>query len=403
MDYNFIYKELSGIDVANLTTTQIQEMKNFILGITEQMPNYTTFTQILDRQLKNVPDDKDKRQGSIIYDALAPCSGEFANGYIVNKIQQDQVYLLTALGENLDKKGYEYGVEREVATKAIRIGRLIDTNENLVNMPIGSRFTVPESDNTITYIIKSYQSTGIPILECEQTGTQGNEYIGELLPLFSVNNLKLAEVAGTQQPAQDTEEDEPYRQRIIARIKNKGFGGNIQDYKNYFTENITGTSEPKVYPIWNGGGTVKVSVLDSEFNAISEEFKALIKEQLDPEQYTGQGIGIAPIGHKVTVDTPQEIVVNIQATVTLEGVTVGQIIETVKENLEAYFLETRKQWVKYDTIRIFVAQVISAILNVQGVQNVTNVLLNEGEEDLTFASTEIEQFIPVLGEVTLNE
>ena len=93
MDYNFIYKELSGIDVANLTTTQIQEMKNFILGITEQMPNYTTFTQILDRQLKNVPDDKDKRQGSIIYDALAPCSGEFANGYIVNKIQQDQVYL----------------------------------------------------------------------------------------------------------------------------------------------------------------------------------------------------------------------------------------------------------------------------------------------------------------------
>lgn len=403
MDYNFIYNELKGKNVEDLTTSQIAEMKSFILGITDQITNYQSFNQILQRQLNDVADDRDKRTGSIIYDALAPSSGEMAQNYIEIAIYTEQTYLLTATGENLDRKGAEYGVTREVATQAKRLGKLVDTNNNLVNIPINSRFTVPKSNNTITYYISEYQSTGIPVFICEQTGTQGNEYIGELLPLFSISNLKTAEISGILTPAQDKEDDDSYRQRIITRLNQKGFGGNIQDYKDYFTENITGTSEPKVYPIWNGGGTVKVSVLDSEYNPISDGFKELIKETLDPEEYTGQGVGIAPIGHKVTVDTPQKSEVNIEADVTLEGVTVGQIITSVKDSLENYFYETRSTWVDYETIRIFVAQVIARILETQGIQNVTNVKLNDQSNDLAFTSTAEVQYVPVLGEVTLNE
>lgn len=402
MDYNFIYNDLKGKNINDLTQSEISEMKSFILGITDQIPNYETFNQILQRQLNDVSDDKDKRTGSIIYDALAPSSGEMAQNYIEIAIYKEQTYLLTATGENLDRKGAEYGVPREKETNAERLGKFIDTNDNLINVPIGSRFTVPESNNTITYYVREYQSTGIPVLVCEQKGTIGNEYIGELLPLFASSNLKRTEITSILKPAQDDESDDSYKERIKIRLNQKGFGGNIQDYKDYFSENITGTSEPKVYPVWNGGGTVKISVLDSEFNPISDEFKALIKQELDPEEYTGQGIGIAPIGHKVTVDTPQEVVVNISADVTLEDVTVGQIITHVTESLEKYFYETRKTWVNYETIRIFVAQVISRILETQGIQNVTNVMLNEQSEDLAFTSTAEAQFVPVLGEVTLN-
>lgn len=401
MDYNFIYNELSGKNISELSTAQITDMKDFILATINRAS--TNYNEILQRLLNSVPEKLDKRTGAIIYDALAPTAGELMQAYIELEIWKDETYLLTASGSDLDRKGEEYGVTRLKETQALRIAKFVDTNDNLVNVPIGSRFSVPESSNTITYFVQEYQSTGMAIIKCEQYGTIGNDYIGDILPLFSIDNLKTATITSTLTPAQDEEKDEPYRQRILDRINNKGFGGNIQDYKDYFIENITGASEPKVYPVWNGGGTVKVSVLDSEYNAITDEFKQQIKEILDPEEYTGQGIGIAPIGHVVTVDTPEKTEVNITADVSLEGVNVGQIQRSVEEYLEEYFLETRKTWVDYDTLRIFISQVIANILKVQGIQNVTNVKLNEMEQDLVLTSTAERQYLPILGEVTLND
>ncbi|MDF2651716.1 MAG: Baseplate family protein, partial [Paenibacillus sp.] len=41
-----------------------------------------SYAFILQRMLDRVPDDVDKRQGSIIYDALAPAASELAAIYI---------------------------------------------------------------------------------------------------------------------------------------------------------------------------------------------------------------------------------------------------------------------------------------------------------------------------------
>ena len=41
-----------------------------------------TFEFILDRMLDRVPDTVDKREGSIIYDALAPAAAELAKTYM---------------------------------------------------------------------------------------------------------------------------------------------------------------------------------------------------------------------------------------------------------------------------------------------------------------------------------
>lgn len=389
-------------DTSEYTLDEIQEMKDTLKRIYSEVPEYYTANAILKRMLAEVPDDMDKRQGSIIYDALMPCAGEMAQEYIEIQIFRDQTYLLNAVGDNLDKKGADYSIPRKKASVAERFGELIDTNDNYINLPIGSRFAVPESKLAITYYIKSYVETGKPIFACEQTGTIGNEYYGELLPLFSIDNLKSVRITGTYKPAQAKEIDDDYRARIIDRLNSKAFGGNIADYKNYI-DDIPGTSKPKVYPVWNGGGTVKVSVLDSQYNAISNEFKTEIKEIIDPEEYTGQGIGIAPIGHRVTIDTPTVISVDIDATVTLDSVTIGQIQTLVEENLEAYMLSIRKTWADSTVTNVFIAQVITSILNVQGVINVTDVTLNNVEEDLTYTNSAQEQFIPVLGEVTLHE
>ena len=76
----------------------------------------------------------DKRQGSVIYDTLAPLCMELAEAYIKMDIMADQSYLLTAIGSNLDRKVYDYGLVREQATYAERYGvfkgYLLDTDSN---------------------------------------------------------------------------------------------------------------------------------------------------------------------------------------------------------------------------------------------------------------------------------
>ena len=66
--------------------------------------------------------DVDKRVGSIIYDALAPLCLELAEAYVKMDIMNDQDYLLTATGENLDRRVYDYGIIREEAVKTQKIG-----------------------------------------------------------------------------------------------------------------------------------------------------------------------------------------------------------------------------------------------------------------------------------------
>jgi uncharacterized phage protein gp47/JayE len=354
--------------------------------------------------LAEIPDNMDKRPSSPIWNGLAPVASELANEYIEIQIYKDQTYVLTAIGENLDTIGNNYSIPRKKATYAERIIQLTDTNDNLTNVPIGSRFSVPDSDSSITYVITRYLETGKAVVQCEQAGVIGNEYTGELLPLFSIDTLKEVIIISTETPAQDEEDDDTYRARIIDKLNTKGFAGNIRAYKDMIDE-ISGASEPKVFPVWNGGGTVKLSILDSEYNAITPEFQAEIKELIDPEQYTGQGVGMAPIGHQVTIDTPTEVTMNIETSISLDTVTLNQVQAEVERNLENYLLSVRKDWVDNEYTSVYIAQIVANILKVNGIKNVPPelVLINDENSDINLENTAIEQFIPVLGTVVLNE
>ena len=398
-------QEIVKKDASELTLDEIETLLDFAKRILGEVPEYYSYDNILKRMLNNVSDTVDKRVGSVIYDALAPCAGEMADEYIEIQIFKDQIYVLTAVGDNLDKIGENYSIFRKKATNALRIARFIDTDDNLMNLPLGRRFSVPESNSTLTYVITKQIETGKALVECEQEGTKGNEYYGDILPLFTINNLKIAEIIGMQQPAQDVEDDETYRARIIAKLNTRAFGGNIADYKEYVL-NISGTSEPKVFPVWDGGGTVKISVLDGQYNAISDEFLTQIKDEIDPEEYTGQGVGTAPIGHVVTVVTPTVITVNITADVQLvDDVTIGNIQNDVEEAISEYLYTIRKNWVNSEYTTVYITQIIAAMMSVSGIVNVDrNTLTINGEtEDINIQNTAFHQYIPVLGTVELTK
>lgn len=375
-----------------------------------------TYEYLMELALSFVPDDKDKRQGSIIYDALAPFCQVLAAGAIQLRTFYTQTYAVTATGEDLDNRVAEQGITRYPATYAVKKVVLADEAGNPVAVPLGTRFSTVSATSPINYTITAlYQEDGVVVAgayeaTCEEPGIVGNEYSGNLINITFIQGLASAIMSTTLIPARDEETDEELRERYFEMLNQKAFGGNIADYRTKVTA-LPGVGAVQIYPTWNGGGTVKLSIVDPAYGPCSSEFISTIQEAIDPENMQGQtgtGLGIAPIGHKVTVVTPDEVVIDISATITLQtGYTIGQIEEPVTGALGEYIQSLRQSWANANDMNIyscdvFVSRVSSAIVNVAGVANVTHVLLNNSADDITLTQNGITQQLPKLGEVIFN-
>lgn len=378
-----------------------------------------TYEEILQRCLANdLLSDVDKRQGSIIYDSLAPLCMELAEAYIKMDVLESQSYLMTATGASLEKRVYDYGLTRKSGTYAERIGSFKkyktddegkyvldeDGNKTLVEMdvPENTRFAVPDNSD-VTYIYVGF-TNGHKILQCEQTGTEGNVHIGEITPLTGVTGLIEAHITGTYTPGEDDETDEELRKRCLDIINTNAFGGNISDYISY-VNSIDGVGNTKVFPAWKYNGSVLLSVVDPTFNPITEEFARQIKEKMDPDESTGQGVGIAPIGHYVTVTTPKKIDVSVQLSVETDvNYELSELEEQIIEQIQEYFDNEKQSFAQNVTLAIYRARIIDAVLNVSQVVNVTNVLINGEDKDLVlYDLAELNgQNLPYLKEVTFD-
>ena len=63
-----------------------------------------TYEVIMQRLLNRVPDTFDKREGAIIFDALAPAAAELAQLYVQLDVVLNQTFADTATGEYLEKR-----------------------------------------------------------------------------------------------------------------------------------------------------------------------------------------------------------------------------------------------------------------------------------------------------------
>ena len=369
------------------------------------MSNYSNnndFKDILNRLLANVDDSFDKRQGSIIYDALAPAAAELAQCYIALDVYTNQTYLLNAVGENLDNRVADYGLTRNQATHAQKTINVYDSNNTLMAVPIGTRFSVPNEYGGYVFKVIEEIETGRYTAECETAGTVGNDYSSYLLPLTSINNLGQVIIMSTSKPGEDTETDDELRKRALQKINQAAFGGNKADYIEK-VNSIDGVTNCKIFPVWNGGGTVKVAIITSNNTIPSASFVNEVQTIIDPITNQGEGIGIAPIGHTVTVVAPTALNVNIAATLTLAtGITVSQVESAVENAIATYINEVQSNWSDDDNLIIYHSKLIAAILSVNQVKNVSSLTINEASTDLIINITASNVKFPILGEVVLS-
>lgn len=347
-----------------------------------------TYEVILQRMLDRVSDQMDKREGSIIYDALAPAAVELQLMYMELDVVLNESFGDTATRDFLIRRAAERGIKPDEATYALLKGEFAPTS---INIPIGSRFSL----NELNYYVKSKVSDGVYQVECETLGIQGNQYFGDMIPIEYIDGLETAKLTELLIPGEDEEDTEDLRVRYFASFDTKPYGGNRKDYIEK-TNSIAGVGSTKVTPIWNGGGTVKLTILNSNFDKASSILIETVQTEIDPTQ-DGQGLGVAPIGHIVTVDTAEEITINVVATITYDdGYSSASLHTQVVQAVSNYLLELRNDWANQGTLIVRIAQIETRLLAITGILDITGTSINGSAANLTLTKYQI----PVMGGVT---
>lgn len=366
------------------------------------------FDYWLNLMLDNVSNDIDKREGSIIYDALAPAAMVSAQQSLSLANILRETYIKTAQGEFLDYRAVEHGTSRYAATNAEVKARFNDDDGNPVNVEVGDRFA-SIAESPIFYTVIKANDDGTAEMQAEEAGTSANSYIGQALPVTPNDNLAWAEITEVTIPARDEETDDHLRARLLNSNSWVAYGGNVADYLDMISK-IHDVGATQVYPTWDGAGTVKLVILNNDLMPASQTLTKKVKEEIDPEESTTQGYGLAPIDHRVTVVAPETFEVNITMNVTIAGnANIDTIRTNIKASLEELFKSLRRDWSTIDSangrgykLTVYRSKILSRVMTLEGVTNATMPQLNGKDEDLQLVFSNTTSQLPVLGEVTVN-
>lgn len=303
----------------------------------------------------------------------------------------------------------------------------------------GSRFNIGE----LNYIVigKATDGKGGYEVQCETAGIIGNQFFGSVIPIEYIKGLQTAELTDILIPGEDEETTEDLRQRYFDSFEETAFGGNVKDYLEK-TNAIPGVGRTKVARVWNSdispadmlpsedvqnwyeniknavsgdvknwldavyyaakekklttGGTVLLTIINSEFGVASDALVQTVQETIDPEQNAGEGFGLAPIGHVVTVQSAEAVQIFVKTTLTFdEGYGWENLQSLIQDAVSNYLLELRKEWAESSCLIIRLSQIDTRLLGVRGVIDVQDTLLNGSRNNITLGKYEI----PVLGGV----
>lgn len=388
-----------------------------------------TYEVILKRMLDRVSNTLDKREGAVIWDTHSPTAIELQILYLELDNILKESFADTASRDYLILRAKERGVDPYPASSAVR--RAVFT-PGTINV-LGQRFSI----NELNYIVTKRVSGTEYQVTCEQPGVIGNQYSGILLPIQYIPGLQTAELLDVLIPGEDEEATEDLRKRYFNTFNGRAFGGNRQDYLEKCNA-IPGVGATKVKRVWNDdispqdmipndavnrwygstvgsvdvdtaawltavytaaldqklttGGTVLLTIIDSDFNPPSTQLLQSVKDTFDPAP-TAEGYGLAPIGHAVVVRGGVPVIVEVQTTITFQpGYGWDNLQDSINQVVSDYFLELRKTWADADTIIVRISQVEARILTVAGIVDITNTIINGVADNLTLTDHGLPMF-----------
>lgn len=344
-----------------------------------------TYENILNAMLGRVPDEIDKREGSIIFDALAPAAYELAQAYFELDNFLKLSFIDTSEGEYLTRICSQFGVNRKAAVAAVKTGTFTGSAASLLDVPIGSRFGI----DGMVYAATKKIADGTCEMTCETPGVIGNAPSGDLLPIDNIPGLATAILSSAAiTPGSETETDASLKQRTLVKLQNPATSGSLNDYK-IWASSIAGVGGVKVFPLWNGAGTVKVVLIDTDKKAAGGPVIAEVAEYIEQ---------VRPIGATVTVEAAVEATINISVVVSRAlGYTVQQVTDSIIAAVDKY-LKT----IAFMQTTVSYAQIGNVILDAAGVMDYSNLTINGGTSNIPLSFTAESCQTPVLGTVTVT-
>lgn len=192
------------------------------------------------------------------------------------------------------------------------------------------------------------------------------------------------------------EETESYRARLMASFDYRGFGGNRDYYKERINE-MSGVNGCKIERVKSPSDYINITIIGDEFRAPSQDIVTAVQTAVDPIENSGEGIGIAPIGHRVTIQAVAETDIDITTTITYDdGYAYEDLQSYIERAVDDYLLELRKTWRDTNTIIVRILQIESRLLDVTGIIDVSDTTINGAESNMQIT----EGSVPVKGTVT---
>lgn len=345
---------------------------------------HMTYEVILARMMNRITEkysNLDNREGSIIFNALAPAALELAIAYteLDNAIKES--FIDTASREYILIACKQMGID----TSQFDANAGVHKGEFDVPVEIGSRWNCDLFNYTVKEFIEKNGAYYTYRMECDTVGTAPNNQVGNLTPITDApSGLTHANLIECLIEGENETSDDDIRVAYYEYVNNVATDGNVAQYERWCNE-FEGIGNAKIFPLWNGANTVKVSILSASNRIATTELIENFQTYLDPN-VTGMGDGKAPMGAFVTVSTATEVPIDVSATVKLkDGYSDTTAITTA---LNQHFSE-----IAYKKNIVAYMNVGATILNVSGVEFVTDLRLNGKSSDIKLGDEEI----PILG------
>ena len=340
-----------------------------------------TYEVLINRILENTSaNNLDTREGSVSFNLLAPLAEELAKAYISMGDILNLAFIEDTFGEYLEKRVNEFGIYRkdgEKATGAIKVTGIDDTF-------IGNGTIV--TSNGLEYIVLNdivLPDEDTLYVEAMDIGYKYNLPAGSTFelaePIFGIETL-VNEIAFEN--GVDIETDEELRERFKYIIKNPRTSGNVNDYKSWALE-CDGVGRVKVYPLWNGNGTVKVLIIGNDNLPCSTDTINEVKAHIEEER---------PIGATVTVETPELLELTFDIKIKLDSAySLDSANEEIENSLKKYIENLEDEDVIY-------FKSLSIVGELECVDDITEFKINNKQQNITIG----DYYIPIIKTITVT-
>ena len=173
----------------------------------------------------------------------------------------------------------------------------------------------------------------------------------------------------------DPETDAQLVERYYDYLRKPATSGNAYQYEQW-AKSVTGVGKAKVFPLWNGAGTVKVVICSESGGGAPEASVSACSEYIE---------SVRPIGAAVTVASATALNLSVSATISLDS---SASLAAVKAQFEKALAEYLKS-IAFEKAEIVYARVGFLLLDIEGVADYSDLLLNGKAQNVTVESTQI--------------